>query len=175
LCEQPGSQHFAFSFAGSFITGAPPVGVWGLDTQSTQNSGVGSWAPGEGFLALGSVRLQVKDPWRPSDRQVLFPRTTLNMKNLTGTEFAVHLYVESGQDAVANIFAQSSNFGWAAGPAVELPIGSWVCLSLNLDDPQFVDADFDITKVIRLGVELYREESSALTDDIVAYLDDFTY
>lgn len=172
-CEDPGPNHTPFSTALSLGTTVAP-GVWALDTEYTENSGTLAWTAQQGHLAPGALELKVVVPFG-GGRQVLFPKTLPPDADARGAHFFVHMFIASGEEAKALVFAMSSNYAWMNGEPVDMPVGEWVCLELDVDNPSMSDWDFNPRDVIAVGVQVDRSQGSPRSDTITAYLDDFSF
>lgn len=176
VCDVPAGHHFSFDTGASYSEDGPGMDVWGLDSEYTMNSGSMSWTGSTGHLEPGALKLNIVRPLLlPTDRQALFPRTTLARKNLQGKTIVAHIYVSSGLQTAAKIFVQSYDYYWAEGGLVPLEVGEWTCLQLELDAPAYADAGFDPDDIIAVGVEVARDAGSLILTPITAYLDDVSY
>ena len=143
------------------------------------NRGTLDWTGSYGDAQPGALLLVLVEPPGPADIKSLLPKVELSHDNLQGAVVTAHLYLESGEDAQAKVFAQggeaSGEFPWANGTEVLLPIGKWVCISLDFKDPEYNSSRFDSKDIIALGVQISQVSASSPVEALTVYMDDFSY
>jgi hypothetical protein len=146
-----------------------------MSSASGYQNGTLDWTSGWGNRSSGALVLEIEKP--TTGRQVMIAQMDLEGLDLTDKVVVAHLYVQSGEDALVQVFARSEGTDrtWSDGEPVHLPVGEWACATLDLADPYYREENFDPTNVTTLGVEVWRDEESTLDDTIVVYLDDFSY
>jgi hypothetical protein len=131
-----------------------PSRVWSFDT-STEGWTVSADAA-HAFLQWTGARVLQVDVV-PDGNRVWTVEVELleDFGDLSGEHLAAYILIED-PDVRAGVFVQSlggiSDDYWANGDWMIPPEGSWVCLDLAVDAPVFSGADYEPTRVTRLGV-----------------------
>lgn len=178
-CAEPGSHEFWGFDSDQIHTGSDAQeGSWWLNPSDRDNSGTLEWTGSQGLSQLGALALQIDDPADPQDIQTLLPKVELALRDLSGAVVTAHVYLESGEDVLAKVYAQSGDpagtYPWANGLEYPLVEGEWTCVAFDVSNPDFADGRFDPTNVSVLGIEVSRLDSP-LTDTISVFVDDYSY
>ncbi|HXS15694.1 MAG TPA: hypothetical protein VN764_00810, partial [Polyangiaceae bacterium] len=100
-CDVARDHHFSFDSSQSYSVEGPKLGVWGLDTTHTKNSGTLSWTGDEGHLDPGALKAVIVQPMLSTNPQGLYPRTVLSREDLRKTRVRALVYVQSGEEVSA--------------------------------------------------------------------------
>jgi hypothetical protein len=130
----------------------------GVTASATWTGTVGHPAPGAASLAA-----------MPGDGSNQGAWLTMNVAaDLAQRTVSAWVWLDSGASPRFKLYVQTgSQYTWADGGTVDLPLHAWACVSLNLAAPSYEGPGYDPTQVIAVGFETMAIEPFHLFVDTV--------